>query len=175
MLIACHLFFGTGAGLILQERFQSQYILPVCMLGSILPDLIDKPLGFLIFPSIGDGRLVAHSLIGLIVIMLIAAALIRSMLLPAVLCVGVLIHQLLDEMWNMPVNWLYPFLGQFPVYQQENYFGWGLMRELTTPSEYLFALGTLFLLINKHGGQISRTRVGLMSGTSALLLLLIGR
>ena len=175
MLIACHLFFGTGAGLILQERFQSRYVLPVCMLGSILPDLIDKPLGFLIFPSIGDGRLIAHSLIGLISIMLIVAALLRSMLLPAVLSVGVLIHQLLDEMWNMPVNWFYPFLGQFPVYQQENYFGLGLMRELTTPSEYLFALGILFLLISRPVGQISRNRAGFLSGTSALMLLLTGR
>jgi len=175
MLIACHIFIGTVAGLLLQERFGGKYILPACILGSILPDLIDKPLGFLIFPSIGDGRLIAHSLIGLALIVLIAASISRDLLLTAALAVGVITHQVLDEMWKIPVNWFYPFLGPFPVYQMENYFGWGLMRELTTPSEYLFGLGILFLLINWSPGPISRIRAGVLSGASALLLLFTGR
>ena len=31
--------------------------------GSVLPDLIDKPLGFLIYHSFGNGRLIAHTLL----------------------------------------------------------------------------------------------------------------
>jgi len=175
MLIACHLFFGTGAGLLLQNRFKSGYILPACILGSILPDLIDKPLGYIIFPSIGDGRLIAHSLIGLAMILLITEALFRDRLITAALGIGILSHQILDEMWKIPVNWFYPLLGPFPVYPMEDYFGWGLMRELTTPSEYLFALGMLLLLMNRSSGPTTRERVGIISGASALLLLLTGR
>ncbi|HWQ63259.1 MAG TPA: metal-dependent hydrolase [Methanospirillum sp.] len=175
MLIACHLFFGAAAGLLLQNRFKSWYILPACILGSVLPDLIDKPLGYIIFPSIGDGRLIAHSLIGLTIILLITAALFRDRFLIFALGIGILTHQILDEMWKIPVNWFYPLLGPFPVYQMENYFGWGFIRELTTPSEYLFALGVLFLLINRSQNSLIRERAGILSGASALLLLCTGR
>ena len=175
MLIACHLFFGTSAGLLLQDRFKSAYILPACILGSVLPDLIDKPLGYIVFPSIGDGRLIAHSLIGFALILLITGALYKDRFVIAALGIGILTHQILDEMWKIPVNWFYPILGPFPVYQMEDYFGWGLMRELTTPSEYLFALGILILLMNRTTGIVSRERAGIASGASALLLLLTGR
>ncbi len=40
------------------------------MLGSILPDLIDKPLGHLIFPE-DNGRIFAHSLLFVILLVLI--------------------------------------------------------------------------------------------------------
>jgi len=175
MLIACHLFFGTGIGLLLQNHFRSGYILPACILGSVLPDLIDKPLGYIVFPSIGDGRLIAHSLIGFALVLLISGALFRDRLLTAGLGIGILSHQILDEMWKIPVNWFYPLLGPFPVYQMEDYFGWGFMRELTTPSEYLFSLGILLLLMNITSSSISSERAGVISGASALLLLLTGR
>lgn len=175
MLLACHLFFGTATGLLLQNKFKSKYVLPACILGSVLPDIIDKPLGYIIFPSIGDGRLIAHSLVGLTIILFFTAAIFRDRFLIAALGIGILTHQILDEMWKMPVNWFYPLLGPFPVYQMENYFGWGFMRELTTPSEYLFALGVLFLLINRSQNSLIRERAGILSGASALLLLFTGR
>lgn len=175
MLLACHLFFGTATGLLLQNWFKSRYILPACILGCILPDLIDKPLGYIIFPSIGDGRLIAHSLIGLTIILLITGIFLKDRLIVTALGIGILTHQILDEMWKIPVNWFYPLLGPFPVHQMEDYFGWGLMRELTTPSEYLFALGVLILLFSRSSGFLSRNRAGILSGGIALLLLLSGK
>lgn len=175
MLIFCHLFFGTLAGLLLRERFKTGYILPLGILGSILPDLIDKPLGYLIFPELGDGRLIAHALIGLVLITLIGGGVFRDLLLTAGLAIGVVIHQILDGMWKIPVNWFYPLLGPFPVYQQEGYFTSGIMRELTTPSEYVFAIGIILLLTQWSSGPAYRIRAAVLSGTPALLLLFTGR
>lgn len=174
MLIACHLFFGTGAGLLLREKFKIEYLLPICILGSILPDIIDKPLGYLIFPQIGDGRLIAHSLLGLIIIILITGLIFRSVLMAGAIGLGVMMHQILDGMWNIPVNWFYPILGPFPVFPQTDYFAWGFMRELTTPSEYLFAAGILLLLMGRSS-EPARIRVAILTGAPALLLLITGR
>ncbi len=176
MLVACHLFFGALAGLILQERYPHRYILPACLVGSILPDIIDKPLGYIIFPEIGDGRLIAHALLGLCIIGIIALLFQRDILVAGALAGGVVLHQILDEMWKIPVNWLYPFLGPFPVFMQEGYFGWGLMRELTTPSEWFFLCSLLIMiLIRAKNPAMIRIQTVLLSGTPAILLLITGR
>lgn len=176
MLVACHLFFGALAGLILQEKFSSRYILPMCILGSILPDIIDKPLGYTIFPGIGDGRLIAHSIVGILIIGVIALLLFRNPLETGALMSGVILHQLLDAMWLIPINWLYPFLGPFPIFMKENYFGWGLMRELTTPSEWFFGLSLIFMLLFwSRNSSYTRIRDTALAGAPAILLLITGR
>lgn len=176
MLIACHLFFGICAGCLLQERYKNQYLVLLCLVGAVLPDIIDKPLGYLIFPEIGDGRLIAHALAGLLIIGITGWCLMKDHLLTGALLLGVMIHQILDEMWKIPVNWFYPLLGEFPVYPQEDYFGWGLMRELTTPSEWAFALCLLFLAWRWYSGpDYLRARDAVLSGIPALLLLIAGR
>lgn len=176
MLIACHLFFGICAGVLLRERFLDQRIIPLCILGSILPDLIDKPLGHLIFTQIDDGRLIAHALAGLIIISIISLFLMRDRILATALCIGMLSHQLLDEMWKIPVNWFYPLLGEFPIGSLDNYFAWGMMRELTTLSEWIFALIILYLAFHwKSDREIPGFRMVALSGLPALLLLMTGR
>jgi hypothetical protein len=176
MLIACHLFVGTLTRIILQNHFKSRYLLPLCMVGSVLPDIIDKPLGYIVLPDLGDGRLIAHALAGIILISIIGLCLFRSTLLTGALITGVISHQILDEMWNIPINWFYPLLGPFPVYLHENYFGWGLMKELTTPSEWAFSLAILFLLYIRSSESASfRVRTAAFSSVPALLLLITGR
>lgn len=176
MLIACHLFSGLIAGLFLQDRFHSPRAVPVCLLGSVLPDLIDKPLGFIIFPATGDGRLIAHALAGLIIIGIMAAVLLRDPINAIALVTGVALHQVLDAMWDLPVNWFYPLLGPFPVFIQEDYFQWGLIRELTTPSEWAFA-AVILILFWQYRGQPGGIRLfpALLSGVPAILLLIAGR
>jgi membrane-bound metal-dependent hydrolase YbcI (DUF457 family) len=176
MLIACHLFFGALIGIILDRQYPGRFLLPACLLGSVLPDIIDKPLGYLIFPEIGDGRLIAHAIIGLILIGIISGILLRDRALAGALMVGVLSHQLLDAMWQIPVNWLYPLLGPFPVYVHEDYFRWGLMRELTTPSEWLFGISLILLLMMRDEHlSFRRVRIAAFSAAPAILLLITGR
>ena len=164
MLIACHLFVGILAGVILQDRFLDQRIIPLCMLG------------YLVFPEIGDGRLIAHALIGACIIGITAILLIQERILPAALLFGVISHQLLDEMWKIPINWFYPLFGPFPIAPHDGYFGWGLMREVTTPSEWVFAGVILIFAFSWYSAGVTpRIRMTALSGFPAVLLLLAGR
>ncbi len=90
------------------------------VLGAILPDLIDKPLGTILFAqSFRSSRIYGHTLVFALVIltlvMLITArgtAARRSWLGVAI---GVLIHLIVDGVWLDPVTFWWPLFGwQFP-------------------------------------------------------------
>ena len=80
------------------------------LLGAILPDLVDKPLGLL--AGNGYGRLYAHTLVAALGLAALAWALRR----PAVtaLALGVPAHLALDRLWEVPEVLLWPLLGAFP-------------------------------------------------------------
>lgn len=87
--------------------------------GAILPDLLDKPVGTVLFPvSIGTGRWVGHTLLFSSVLM--AAILLltrrgRRRRAWMALAIGAMIHLILDGMWTTPEVLLWPFLGlEFP-------------------------------------------------------------
>ena len=84
------------------------------VIGAILPDLIDKPLGHLILPE-NNGRIIAHSLIFSILVFIIALKYRR--LMP--LSLGVSLHQLLDGMFLETRSALWPFLGGFEATDYE--------------------------------------------------------
>ena len=84
------------------------------LLGSLLPDIIDKPIGMIFFRDFfSNGRLFAHSLLFLIIMISIGLYLYKrwrkQWLL--ILSFGTAVHLLLDEMWNTPGTILWPFLG----------------------------------------------------------------
>ena len=83
------------------------------VLGSVLPDIIDKPLGILLFNSFfKSGRIVAHTLL-FPLILLVAGLLMRSRARVALLmlAIGSLGHLLLDQMWFQPKTLLWPAMG----------------------------------------------------------------
>ena len=82
------------------------------LLGSMLPDIIDKPLGELIFGTPAMGRTICHTLVFLM--LLSAAAYYRQDLRLASLAGGVAAHLMLDFIWNSPRTFLWPLLGAFP-------------------------------------------------------------
>ena len=91
--IGITLFLGKWLSEKLGERLNTKLVI----LGSMLPDLIDKPLGLLGF---GGGRFVSHSLI--FILMLVVKK---------ELFFGSLIHLVLDRMWEEPEVLFFPFLG----------------------------------------------------------------
>lgn len=176
MLIACHLCIGTILGVLLADHYRRPYLLPVCMIASLLPDIIDKPLGYIILPDLGDGRLIAHSLIGLILISGISFCLFHRLLLSAACAAGVSSHQVLDAMWKIPQNWFYPFLGPFPSLPNDTYFETGFMRELATPSEWAFSAAIIIMLWGWYGRLAGSWRRNLpYSSVPAIILLFLGR
>ena len=89
--------------------------LRVLIVGSMLPDIIDKPLGQVFFiETFMSGRIFAHTLLLLIVISLLGVYLYRrrGMIWLVVLSFGSALHLLEDSMWNGFARTLFwPFMG----------------------------------------------------------------
>ena len=84
------------------------------LLGAVLPDLVDTPVGLVWFGTFGSLRLFAHTLV--LAALLMVAVVVRTRRgrprkrwMP--LAVGVLTHLVLDAMWSDPETLLWPFLG----------------------------------------------------------------
>ncbi len=84
------------------------------VLGALLPDLIDTPIGFLFWSSCENVRLAAHSLLFAAVVMTVVLLATRrgrprKQWMP--LAIGVLLHLVLDAMWRQPETLWWPFRG----------------------------------------------------------------
>lgn len=112
MLVFAHLGL-TLAAANLSRRFGLRPDLAFVAIGSLLPDIIDKPLGYVIYGAMGTGRIYAHTLLFLLVLAALATIL-RSRALGSI-SFGVLAHLVLDSIWATPAILLWPLLGDFPV------------------------------------------------------------
>ena len=88
--------------------------LRVLLAGSLLPDIIDKPVGLLLFPDLfGTGRLFCHTLLFCLLFAVAGAWRYRlrrtSGLL--VLSYGAAMHLVLDGMWRNPETLFWPAMG----------------------------------------------------------------
>lgn len=84
------------------------------LVGALLPDIIDKPLGYFFFrETFSNGRIFGHTLLFLILITLAGLYLYRSRAQPwlLVLTFGTLTHLILDLMWQAPKTIFWPLLG----------------------------------------------------------------
>lgn len=84
------------------------------LVGSLLPDIIDKPVGQLLFrETFNNGRIFGHTLLFLILISVAGFLLYRrwgrTWLL--ILSFGTFIHLILDQMWLTPRTLLWPLYG----------------------------------------------------------------
>ncbi len=84
------------------------------LIGSLLPDIIDKPLGyFLLRDTFSSGRIITHTLLFLILIMLAGYYLYRSRGKTGLLAIsfGTFAHLIFDQMWRAPRTLFWPFYG----------------------------------------------------------------
>ncbi|MFC1903532.1 metal-dependent hydrolase [Chloroflexota bacterium] len=86
----------------------------ILLIGALLPDIIDKPVGQLLFrETFSNGRIFSHTLLFLALITASGIFLQRSYgknwLL--VLSLGTSIHLILDEMWLSPKTLFWPLFG----------------------------------------------------------------
>jgi len=85
-------------------------------LGAILPDLIDKPLGTMLFPTvfIGNSQVIGHTLLFSMVLMSVVLLTTRRGRVRRrwmAMAIGSLIHLLLDAMWTVQETFLWPAFG----------------------------------------------------------------
>ena len=84
------------------------------LLGSVLPDVVDKPLGRIIFGEvIANGRIFLHTLIFLVMTVLLGIFVYRwkNALWGFCIAFGVLTHFIMDAMWTDPVTLYWPFIS----------------------------------------------------------------
>lgn len=137
------------------------------IIGSMLPDIIDKPL-FLLFNESGlfTGRSHAHSL--LFALLLLSGGLFSRKPWLLTLAVANVFHLFLDSIWNNPETLFWPFLGRFKPYGIEGWFS-GIWYNLThVPEIYipeiigLLVTGFLTYKIIKAGGINRFVRRGII-------------
>ncbi len=86
-------------------------------LGSMFPDIIDKPLGMLIFSNlIANGRIYTHTLLVNLLLVFIGTYLTRRKKFNfLIFSLSSCFHLVLDEMWKTPRTLLWPLYGlEFP-------------------------------------------------------------
>lgn len=88
------------------------------VVGALLPDLIDKPLGLIVFAStISNGRMISHTLLFSFTLFLIGLYFYdkRRDIVIISLASGSFFHLMEDQMWNTPKTLFWPLLGwSFP-------------------------------------------------------------
>jgi hypothetical protein len=92
------------------------------LLGALLPDLVDKPLGIFLFQdTFSSGRIFAYTLLFAVLLLAVGSFLYarRGRAGLVWLSFGAFIHLGLDEMWHSPRTLLWPA------------FGWGFERQDT--------------------------------------------
>lgn len=148
MLFLGHLVIGLIIGFILYEFLHDRTIIVFVAIGSILPDIIDKPLGHIILGStLDNGKIFYHSFI-IVLLFFITGLLVwkwyksHSFL---VISLGIFLHQIVDLMWKRPVNWYYPLLGPYQIEAHKDYFLNALVAELTSVTEWFFFIAILTL------------------------------
>ena len=95
------------------------------LIGSLLPDIIDKPVGVFLFrETLSSGRTYGHTLLFLIVISLAGFILYRSYRKNWLLVVsfGTLVHFILDRMWSAKEILLWPLYGF--AFEREDLSNW---------------------------------------------------
>jgi len=107
------LFFAHVGLTLASARLLPRASMGFIALGSMLPDIIDKPLGILVFGGANMGRTIAHTL--LFLLLFAAISFYTRDIRIISLCWGVFVHLILDSMWASPIILLWPLLGPFPA------------------------------------------------------------
>jgi len=154
-----------------KKRFSDLIDYRLVLLGSMLPDIIDKPLGGLICKeTLGSGRIYAHTLLFLLLLFGLGMFLWLKLQRAGVLTLvgGSFVHHILDGMWRFPKTYLWPFYGwSFPKGDPEGWFWQWAESLLTDPwvcvPEIIGAVFTLYFFFTLH----ARKQVGefIKSGT----------
>ena len=110
----------SSAGTPAESRFGEAWVtslgrridLRVLLVGSLLPDIVDKPIGRLVYGTFGY-RLYCHTLLFLVVTAIAGLSLYlsrhKNWLL--ILAFGIFMHLVLDEVWLDPTTFLWPLKG----------------------------------------------------------------
>ncbi len=144
MLLLGHVAAGTVVARWANEKADLRWIIFL----SLLPDLIDKPLGLIIFrETINNGRVFFRSLLVNILLTFLLILWRRPLVYPLILWV----HQFCDLMWTRPWVALWPLTGSFS-YRNLPLAEWGyqVLNPYNVISEIVGMIVLLFLVVRHY-------------------------
>ncbi|MHB8103084.1 MAG: metal-dependent hydrolase [Methanosarcina sp.] len=113
--ITLGIFFGLG---IFIPRLRTIIDPKYLVIGALLPDLVDKPVGRVIFASsVANGRIIGHTILFSLLLLLIGLYLYekRRDIKVLTLSSGSFFHLFEDQMWAQPPTFFWPLFGlNFP-------------------------------------------------------------
>jgi hypothetical protein len=101
-----HLGLGLGLAWLVAWKLPVAFDYRLVLFGSLLPDIIDKPLGYLLGL---EGRIWAHTLVFLFAVLVLSFA--PGLWSLRFVAFGVGTHYLVDRLWESPRILLYPAFG----------------------------------------------------------------
>ncbi|AKN29780.1 hydrolase [Clostridium carboxidivorans P7] len=129
-------------------------------IGSILPDIIDKPIGAYFFRStFHNSRIFAHSLVFSMFLIILGSYYFKRSKNNGFITLGVcsLIHQILDSMWLYPGILFWPAYGlKFPTRPEGNWLAMNIANLLRNPAVYMpeiigaIIVGYYFIMLVKN-------------------------
>ncbi len=133
------------------------------LIGSLLPDIIDKPVGHFFFrDTFSNGRIFCHTLLFLILITLAGLYLYQhySKTWLLVFSFGTFTHLIFDQMWRAPRTLLWPIFGfAFTKIDLTHWMSNMLYALVTDPETYITELVGAAILIWFAQALVRRRRV----------------
>jgi len=110
------IFWHVGASVALARYgFRDDHMdLRMLALGALLPDIVDTPVGLVLYGRLGSVRLVTHGLLlatAVMAVVVLATRRGRSRKFWMPVAIGLLLHLTLDAMWTDPETLWWPVLG----------------------------------------------------------------
>jgi hypothetical protein len=150
------LFGHTGLTIVLilftlyllkRTEYISKIDFRIVLVLAILPDIIDKLIGHLLFYNeLNNGRLFFHSLLVLFIMVIILYKLNKDLFL--IYSFPLFTHQIFDFMWDLPTTWFWPYYGLFFEKLEKDVWGQWLTTLMTDPFIQLTEiLGFIFGLL----------------------------
>jgi membrane-bound metal-dependent hydrolase YbcI (DUF457 family) len=147
MLLLGHIGITIGIAWLVESKLKIKVDYRMILIGSLLPDILDKPVGMILLP-LNNGRVFAHTLLFIFLILLLFIGLSYRKFL--FLSFASFLHLLEDEMWSEPATLLWPLLGlEFPVKEHVSFYGYisRIVSEYTPSSSHTFISEVIGLII----------------------------
>ena len=131
MLVFGHVGITLGVAWLVESKLRVRMDYRLIVIGSLLPDIIDKPVGMIILP-LHNGRVFAHTLLFVLILLLIGLKYRKFLFLSS----ASFLHLLEDEIWNEPETLFWPLLGfEFPAREHVSFYEYlGRIASEYTPS-----------------------------------------
>jgi len=137
MLLFGHIGITLGIAYLIEAKLKVKIDYRLVIVGSLLPDIIDKPVGMILLP-LENGRVFGHTLLFILILLLIGLKYRKSLFLSF----ASFFHLIEDEIWNEPETLFWPLLGfKFPAKEHTSFYEY-IERIL---SEYTPSLSHVFI------------------------------